>query len=60
MVLREKSKWTEIFLKKKKMNKFVLKIWINRRASYFIGILSEIRDVFLHSYPQVFFPLNLR
>jgi len=29
-------------------------------VSYFVGILSGVRDIFLLSCPQVFFLLNLR
>ena len=29
------------------MDKFFLKIWINRRVSYFVGILSGVGDIFL-------------
>ena len=28
--------------------------------SYFVGILSEIEDIFLPSYPQDFFLLNVK
>ena len=42
------------------MNKFVLKTWISRRVSYFVGILSGTRDIFLPGCPQVFSLLNLR
>ena len=41
--------------KKTKLDKFVLKTWISRRVSYFIGILSGVGDIFLLGCPQVFF-----
>ena len=34
------------------LNKFVLKIWISRRVSYLVGILSGVRDI-LPGYLQV-------
>ena len=37
------------------MDKFVLKVWISRRLSYFVSILSEVGDIFLPGCPQVFF-----
>ena len=42
------------------MDKFVLKIWISRKASYLISILSGVGDIFLPVCPQVFFQLNVR
>ena len=42
------------------MDKFVLKIWISRKASFLISILSGVRDIFLPVCPQVFFQLNVR
>ena len=33
----------------------VLKIWISRIVSYFVGIVSGVGDIFLQSYSQVFF-----
>ena len=39
-------------------NKFVLKTWISRRVSYFVGILSGVGDIFLLSCPQVYFSLK--
>ena len=41
-------------------NKFVLKIWISGKMSYFVGILSGVGDIFLLSCPQVFTLLNVR
>ena len=38
---------------------FFLKLWISRRVSYFVGILSEIRYIFLSGCPQVLFLLNI-
>ena len=37
-----------------------MKIWIIRKTSYFIGILSGVEDIFLPSYPQNFFLLNVK
>ena len=34
--------------------------WISRRGSYFVGILSGVRDIFLLGCPQVFSMFNLR
>ena len=48
------------FLFKKKLDKFVLKIQISRRVSYFVGFLSGVRDIFLPSGSQIFSQLNLR
>ena len=44
------------------MDKFVLKALISRRVSYFVGILSGVRDgdIFSSSCSQVFSLLNLR
>ena len=42
------------------LDKFVLKSWITRRVSYFVGILSEVGDIFLLGCPQVFSLLNVR
>ena len=42
------------------LDKFVLKSWISRRVSYFVGILSEVGDIFLLGCPQVFSLLNVR
>ena len=42
------------------LDKFVLKTWISMRVSYFVGILSEVGDIFLLSCLQVIFLLNLR
>ena len=42
------------------LDKFVLKTWISRRVSYFVGILSGVGDIFLPVCPKVFFLLNIR
>ena len=42
------------------LDKFVLKIWISGKMSYFVGILSVVGDIFLLSCPQVFTLLNVR
>ena len=42
------------------LDKFVLKIWISGKMSYFVGILSGVGDIFLLSCPQVFFLLKVR
>ena len=42
------------------MDKFVLKTWISKRVSYFVGILSGAEDILLQSCPQVFSLLNVR
>ena len=42
------------------VDKFVLKIWISGKMSYFVGILSGVGDIFLLSCPQVFTLLNVR
>ena len=42
------------------MDKFVLKIWISRRVSYFIGILSRVGDIFLSDCSQIFFTLKVK
>ena len=42
------------------VDKFVLKIWISGKMSYFVGILSGVGDIFLLSCPQVFILLNVR
>jgi len=49
-----------LFLKKKILNKFILKTWISRRVFYFVGILSGVGDIFLSDCPQIFSLLNLR
>ena len=36
------------------MDKFVLKIWIGKKVSYFVGILSEVRDIFLQLFSSFF------
>ena len=41
-------------------DKFVLKIWISRRVSYFAGILSKVGNIFLSGCSQVFFLLNVK
>ena len=41
------------------LDKFVLKIWISKRVSYFVGILSGVRNIFLLNYPQVLSLLNV-
>ena len=48
------------FYLKKKLDKFVLKIWISRRVSYFVGILSGVGNIFLLSYPQVLSLLSVK
>ena len=43
------------------LDKFVLKKWISyisRRVSYFVGILSRVRDIFLLDCPKVSSLLN--
>ena len=42
------------------LDKFVLKIWINKKLFYFIDILSGIGNIFLSGCSQVFFLLNLK
>ena len=42
------------------MDKFVLKTWISRRVSYFIGILSKVGDIFLSDCSQIFSPLKVK
>ena len=42
------------------MDKFVLKTWISRKMSYFVGFVSGVRDMFLLGCPQVVSLLNLR
>ena len=42
------------------LDKFVLKTWISRKVSYFVGILSRVRNIFLLGCPQIFFLLNIR
>ena len=42
------------------VDKFVLKTWISRKMSYFVGILSGVVDIFLPGCSQIFFLLNLR
>ena len=37
-----------------------MKVWISRRMSYFVDILSGVGDKFLPSCSQVFFLLNIR
>ena len=62
-VLRFFFFWSSVIIflkKKKKLNKFVLKTWISRRVSYFVGILSGTGDIFLPDCPQVFSLLSLR
>ena len=41
------------------LDKFVLKTWISRRVSYFVGILSGVRNIFLLNCPQVLSLLNV-
>ena len=36
-----------------------MKTWISRKVSYFVGILSEVEDIFSPDYPQVFSLLNI-
>ena len=43
-----KVDWEVFFL-----DKFVLKKWISKKVSYFVGILCEIWDIFLPSCPQI-------
>ena len=54
--------WSSVIILFKKFfwNKFVLKIWISGKMSYFVGILSGVGDIFLLSCPQVFTLLNVR
>ena len=34
------------------LDKFVLKAWVSRRVSYFVGnVLDEVRYIFLPGYP---------
>ena len=40
------------------MDKFVLNTWISETVSYFVGILCEVGDIFLLSYPQLLSLLN--
>ena len=43
-------------------DKFVLKTWISRRLSYFLGILRGVENIFLlglPSCPQILFLLNI-
>lgn len=42
------------------MNKFVLNIWISRKLSYFVSILSEVRNIFYHVVFKKFSLLNIR
>ena len=42
------------------LDKFVLKTWISRRVSYFVGILCGVGNIFLPGCPQVLFLLNVR
>ena len=42
------------------LDKFVLKTWISRRVSYFVGILSGVRNIFLLDCLQVFSLLDVR
>ena len=42
------------------MDKFVLKSWISKRMFYFVGILNEVRNIFLPDCSQVFSQLNIR
>ena len=37
-----------------------MKTWISRKVSYFVSILSGVRDIFLPGCPQVFSQLNIR
>ena len=53
------TKWTKKFLFFI-LDKFVLKIWISRRVSYFVGILSGDGNIFLPDYLQVLSLLNVR
>ena len=39
--------------------KFVLKIWISGRVSYFVGILSGVGDIFSKVVLKFFFLLNI-
>ena len=41
------------------LDKFVLKTWISRQVSYFVGILSEIGNIFLVVL-KFFFLLSVR
>ena len=41
------------------MDKFVLKTWISRRVSYFVGILHGVGDIFLPSCSQILSLLNI-
>ena len=38
---------------------FFWKTWISRRVSYFVGILSGVRNIFLLNCPQVLSLLNV-
>ena len=40
-------------------DKFVLKTWISRRVSYFVGILHGVGDIFLPSCSQILSLLNI-
>ena len=46
--LNKRNQWVLI-----KFLKFILKTWINRRMSYFLGSLSGVGDIFLLGYPLV-------
>ena len=35
------------------MDKFILKTWISKRVSYFVGILSGVKDIFLSDYFKI-------
>ena len=42
------------------LDKFVLKTWISRQVSYFVGILSEVGNIFLQVVLKFFFLLSVR
>ena len=42
------------------LDNFFFKIWISRNVPYFVGILSEIGEIFLPGCSQVFSQLNVR
>ena len=37
-----------------------MKTWVNKRMSYFVGILNRVGDIFLLGCPQLFSLLNVR
>ena len=41
------------------MDKIILKTWISKRMSYFVGILRGIGDIFLPYCPQILFLLEV-